>query len=115
VKKNILKHKSIDYQFILLMCCLAFMALSVTGGYAQSIPDGKYIMRYDDGVVKERGFYHNSQKHKVWLHYNPNGTIDLKEKWDNGVLKWQIFYSKGRIIKTIDENGVLKTRKGCGC
>jgi antitoxin component YwqK of YwqJK toxin-antitoxin module len=49
------------------------------------------------------------------LHYNPNGTIDLKEKWDNGVLKWQIFYSKGRIIKTIDENGVLKTRKGCGC
>ena len=113
--KNISKHKWVDSQLVLLVCCWLLLALSPSGAWAQSIPDGKYSTRYADGVVKERGFYLNGQKHKIWYYYNPTSSIERKEKWVEGKLKWQIFYNKGKIIKTIDENGVVKTRKGCGC
>ncbi|MES2780888.1 MAG: hypothetical protein V4651_13430 [Bacteroidota bacterium] len=115
VKKNISKYKWADSQFILAICCSLLLALSPVIARSQTLPDGKYSSNYEDGTVKERGFYHNGQKHKIWMYYNPNRSIDRKEKWEEGKLKWQIFYSKGKIIKTIDEKGVVKTRKGCGC
>lgn len=116
VKKNISKYKWADCQFVLVLCCWILLALCPVLARAQAIPDGKYISKYEDGVVKERGFYHHGEKHKIWMYYNPNSAIDRKEKWVEGKLKWQIFYnSRGRIIKTIDEKGMVKTRKACGC
>jgi antitoxin component YwqK of YwqJK toxin-antitoxin module len=116
VKKNISKYKWTEHQFVLSLCCWLLLAFCPVAAQAQAIPDGKYIARYADGVVKERGFYLNGQKHKTWQFYHANGAIDYKEKWVAGQLKWQIFYNNnGRIIKTIDEKGVVKTRKGCGC
>lgn len=116
VKKNISKYKWAGIQVILVLCCLLLLALSPVVVRGQAIADGKYIGKYEDGVVKERGFYLNGQKHKIWMYYNPNSAIDRKEKWAEGKLQWQIFYNnKGRIIKTVNEKGVVKTRKACGC
>lgn len=116
VKKNISKYKCIDSQLFWLLCCWVLLALAPVVARGQAIPEGKYIVKYADGVVKERGFYHNGQKHKIWMYYNANSAIDRKEKWVEGKLKWQIFYNnRGRVIKTIDEKGVVRTRKACGC
>ncbi|MES2558489.1 MAG: hypothetical protein V4590_02025 [Bacteroidota bacterium] len=116
VKKNISKYKWVEGQLVLVSLCCIWMALSPMTAAAQTIPDGKYLTRYEDGVVKERGYYLNGQKHKIWMYYNPNSSIDHKEKWNEGKLKWQLFYNnRGRVIKSIDEKGVVKTRKGCGC
>jgi antitoxin component YwqK of YwqJK toxin-antitoxin module len=84
--------------------------------FAQSPPDGKYKVLNTNGTVKEMGFYANGQKHKRWTYFNEKGTMERKEKWENGVLQWQIFYSaKGKITRTIDKNGKEKVRPACGC
>jgi antitoxin component YwqK of YwqJK toxin-antitoxin module len=115
VKKNILKHKSFDNQLVLLLLFGCLLLLSPIVAHAQGVQDGKYISHYANGSPKERGFYTRGVKDKTWYYYHENSVIDRKEKWKEGILKWQIFYNKGKIIKTIDEKGVVKTRKGCGC
>lgn len=115
VKKNILDR----YFSVFRLACIIFLLCSnanVANAQSQQPAEGKYITRYEDGTLKEKGFYKRSQKHKVWYYYRTNGTIDRKEKWVDGKLEWQIFYNnKGRIIKTIDKDGVIQTRPGCGC
>jgi len=116
VKKNILKPQAPVFQLVLISVLLLFLNVSETKGQQQPPAEGKYSARYESGTIREKGFYRNSRKHKTWYYYNPNGTLDHKEKWADGVLQWQIFYNeRGRIIKTIDKNGVVKTRPGCGC
>lgn len=115
VKKNFIKPEIAVFQYILIILFLLLLNISETKALLQPPAEGRYKEYYADGTAKERGFYLHSQKHKLWYYYNPNGTIDRKEKWKEGILQWQIFYSKGRIIKTIDKNGVIKTRPNCGC
>lgn len=115
MRKNILKHKLIDNQVILLLLFGWLLLFSPNVAHAQGVPDGKYISHYDNGNIKEKGFYSRGAKDKTWYYYHENSAIDRKEKWKEGTLKWQIFYNRGKIIKTIDEKGVVKTRKGCGC
>jgi hypothetical protein len=116
VKKNILIPKGPLFQLISIFVLSLFLNIGETKARQQPVAEGKYEARYENGSIKERGFYLKGQKHKTWYYYNPDGTLDHKEKWRNGALQWQIFYSsKGRVIKTIDKNGVVKTRPACGC
>lgn len=115
VKKNISGYKVFDRQVVLCGCLLWLLFSGLQSGFAQTVPDGKFSVSYENGVIKERGTYRNGQKDQLWMFYNPNGSLDRKEKWKNGRLKWQIFYSKGKIIKTINEKGEVKNRSRCGC
>jgi len=71
--------------------------------------------KYENKVVKESGKLQYGAKHGRWIYYNANGTVEHKEKWKNGTLLWQLFYEKGKIIRTIDKNGIETKRSKCGC
>jgi antitoxin component YwqK of YwqJK toxin-antitoxin module len=111
VKKNILIPRITLLQLVIITG-LFFVEVN----HAKAQQDGRYTAKYADSTVKERGTYLSSEKHGSWYYYHPNGTIERKERWSKGILRWQIFYNeRGRVIKTIDRNGVVKTRSGCGC
>ena len=78
--------------------------------------EGKYSVNYSSGRLKEKGFYKGGLKHKLWLYYTETGVLMRKEKWKNGVLIWSAFYnSKGKVIKTIDQNGKEFVPPPCNC
>ncbi len=78
--------------------------------------DGYYEQKHANGKIAERGYYKNGLKHRVWSIYNEYGLRIKTEKWKAGVLVWQVFYNaRGRAIKTIDKNGIVKELSGCGC
>lgn len=77
--------------------------------------DGIYKKKYLNGITKERGKYHQSKKQGIWYYYSENGVVLKKEKYDGGVLQWQLFFDKGRITQTIDKNGKVVKRPNCGC
>jgi hypothetical protein len=78
--------------------------------------DGKYTVKHPNGLLKERGFYKQGVKHKTWYYYSEAGLMERKEKWQKGVLVWQIFYSeKGKVTKTVDRNGKITVPPPCNC
>ena len=77
--------------------------------------NGIHRANYSDGAIKERGKYWHEQKQGVWYYYSENGVVKKKEKYKNGVLQWQLFFDKGKIIQTIDKNGKVVNRPNCGC
>ncbi len=96
--------------FSALLCCVS------VGLFAQQPRDGKFVLRYADSTVKERGYYTHGLKDKRWFYYLPNGAIEHKEKWEQGKLKWQLFYNHmGKVVKSIDENGVEHIPNKCNC
>jgi antitoxin component YwqK of YwqJK toxin-antitoxin module len=83
---------------------------------SQTPPNGKYLARYANGTLSQKGYYTNNQKDKRWYYYNEKGIIERKEKWAKGELQWTIFYSaKGKITRTIDKEGKETVRPACGC
>jgi antitoxin component YwqK of YwqJK toxin-antitoxin module len=83
---------------------------------AQSAPpDGPYIERHDNGKPKIKGHYKSGNKEGVWYELDPNGNMLKKEKFKHNVVQWQIFYEKGKVIRTIDKKGNVKERPKCGC
>jgi len=49
--------------------------------------DGLYIEYYENAMIKVKGRYRNGLKHGTWKYYKPDGSLDYKEKYIDGVLK----------------------------
>jgi hypothetical protein len=95
------------------------VVLLVTGIHATLIAqqvNGRYTAHYANGRLKEKGFYKQGAKHKTWYYYTESGLLDRKEKWQNGVVVWQIYYNeKGKVSKRVDRNGNITLPAPCNC
>lgn len=88
---------------------------------------GDYFKKYDNGIVKVRGFFRFGKRHGQWMYFYPNGL-----KWseayfesgkmngesnvyhENGKLYYSGFYSFDKPVGTwkfYDTSGVLATTK----
>lgn len=52
-----------------------------------TVPDGAFIEYYENGIIKTKGGYSRGLKHGTWKYYKPDGSLDHKEKYENGELK----------------------------
>jgi hypothetical protein len=86
--------------------------------------DGEFLSYYENGEIKEKGYYKNGEKNGVFFSYTKNGKIlneilyvdglsegESKEYYESGQLKEKISYEKGRKNSktTYYENGNIKT------
>ena len=98
--------------FFLTLNYLCFMGLSAT---PFNPPDnGRFKSVYENGKTKEEGYFRNGKKDKRWFYYDENGTVNLKERWKKGNLIWQVYYKKGKVVKTVDRFGKISIKPGCG-
>lgn len=110
-----MKYFRLIFSMYLLLICVNVLASQQI--VCQDLPqNGYYEKKYANGKVSEKGYYKNGLKHRTWDFYNEYGLRIKSEKWKAGVLMWQVFYNaRGRTIKIIDKNGVVKELSGCGC
>jgi len=105
--------RRINYKYLALIISLFVFALSTS---AQSAPpDGPYIEHHPNGKPKVKGHYKLGQKEGTWYELDENGNMLKKEKFKQNISQWQIFYEKGKVIRTIDKKGKIKERSKCGC
>jgi hypothetical protein len=75
-----------------------------------------FICHAQQPIVSEKGNTKNGLKNGVWYYYDAKHLLVKKEKWKNGLLKWQLFYNaKGKVTHSIDEQGNISKRPDCGC
>lgn len=95
---------------------LCLILLCITAAVAQTMPpDGKYRSVYPSGKTDETGRYLNGVKTGMWYKYTEKGTMLLKQKWNNGSLRWQVEYVNGRRARITDSKGNTKILPACGC
>lgn len=89
--------------------------------------EGKITRYYENGVVKETGYYLAGQKHGSWSAYNENGQLMSTAHfhngnkdgewlvWDNqGNLRYKLTYKNGEPVgewAMFDERGKVSDRK----
>jgi hypothetical protein len=117
----ILKHCTIytlpsksSYNTILLKLTLATLLL-FTAHMVQGQTKKLSKTYYSNGTLKEKGWTMEGNKIGVWYYYDSIGVLQKKEKWKNELQLWQLYYKRGKIIKTIDKNGKETKRPDCGC
>lgn len=114
IKQPMHKYFKLIFRRYAIVCCLLLPYSCVVWG--QTPPEnGKFLTFHKNGKVAEKGYYLQSQKHRVWYFYNEHGMVVKKERWKAGILIWQIFYEKGKVTKTIDKDGKVTERPPCGC
>jgi antitoxin component YwqK of YwqJK toxin-antitoxin module len=59
--------------------------LSFSGNFIEDNPDGKHVYYWDNGKIKDEGFYIMSKKEGDWILYNYDGTPFLIITYRNGV------------------------------
>ena len=52
--------------------------------YVDNVLDGTYVLRYNNGKIKEEGKYVKGLKEGEWKHYDEDGGIDKTETFKNG-------------------------------
>ena len=70
--------------------------------YTDNDGDGviEYVLRNDDGIVLETGFYYNKQKVKTWTSYYPDGKKQYVARFKNGVRHglWAMYDQSGKVV-----------------
>jgi antitoxin component YwqK of YwqJK toxin-antitoxin module len=61
--------------------------LKSEGNYIQGNPDGKFLIYYDTGKLKEEQFYVNGFKEKTWRKFDELGVISLTVAYENDIEK----------------------------
>ena len=59
--------------------------LSFTGSFVEDNPDGKHITYWDNGKIKDEGFYLMGKKDGDWIKYEYDGTPFLVITYRNGM------------------------------
>jgi len=59
--------------------------LSFSGSFVEDNPDGKHIYYWDNGKVKDEGFYLMGKKEGDWIKYEYDGTLFLVITYRNGM------------------------------
>ena len=110
-----------------LTAYLVLFMLMVNVSFAQQIEPTfekqndlvKATYYYENGTIKEVGFFKDDKLHKQWISYNKEGKIKVVAIYDNGVKngKWyivgedhvkEVTYKSNKIIKVeeVDESEV---------
>lgn len=70
----------------------------------------------ENGKTLQTGKRNHDGPHGLWKYYNTDGRLTMKEKYRKGIMIWRVEYSeRGKIIRTTDRKGNIKTRPDCGC
>ncbi|MBC7382954.1 MAG: hypothetical protein H7296_08155 [Bacteroidia bacterium] len=71
---------------------------------------------FANGKLKENGRQLGINKTGIWNYYSAKGSLERKERWLNGIMRWAILYNeKQQKIKIISSDGTEKLYKGCNC
>jgi hypothetical protein len=57
----------------------------ITKKVSDSIFNGDYIERYDNGVIFKRGYIQGGQAQGTWLSFHPNGKLYSQGEYKNGI------------------------------
>lgn len=103
--------------FGLKILVLAFaLSLPITGISQQNKGKESIKNYHANGKLKEKGSLKSGQKTGIWVYYHPEGWMEKKEKYKEGLLLWAIYYNeKHQITKSIDKSGNEVPYKGCNC
>lgn len=83
---------------------------------AKSPNKEKHQSYYENGVLKEKGWYKEGKKHGIWWNFYDTGVRKTKEKYKKGVRIYLFEYDeKGLIFKITNKKGEFKEIDNCGC
>lgn len=57
---------------------------------------------YDNGQVKQEGFYKDGKLHGKWLAYNENGTKQAMGEYNNGTKTGKWFFWNDSVLSEVD-------------
>lgn len=65
---------------------------------------------YEDGKVRETGFFKNKKLHGAWLRYDEDGNIMTKAKYDSGKRTGVWLFWEGDILRevTYDKHAIVE-------
>jgi antitoxin component YwqK of YwqJK toxin-antitoxin module len=59
---------------------------------------------YDNGAVRQSGFYKDGRLHGSWVAYNQDGTKQSMGEYANGVKTGKWFFWTGSVLNEVDYN-----------
>lgn len=80
---------------------IAFSAQAQQKDKYERVGDKVKVTRfYDDGTVKETGFYKGNAADGVWKEYNQDGTVKTEANYVNGKKdgKWLVYSADGEFL-----------------
>ena len=57
---------------------------------------GPYSFYYENGDIRKKGNFKDGEKDGVWVSYNKNGQLRLREEYKNNILRRKTFYKDGK-------------------
>jgi len=60
---------------------------------------------YDNGQVKQEGYYKDGKLHGKWVAYNENGTKQSVGEYNNGAKSGKWFFWTGAVLNEVDYAG----------
>ncbi|MBS1647089.1 MAG: hypothetical protein JST67_07100 [Bacteroidetes bacterium] len=59
---------------------------------------GEFFQKYENGVVKVKGYFRFGKRHGQWYYFYPNGLMWSEAFYDNGKMNGQskVFYENGK-------------------
>jgi hypothetical protein len=77
---------------------------------------GDFVVKYETGITRFRGFFRFGKKHGLWTAFFPTGEVQSETEYDNGIKNGRItvYYQNGKIMyegrfKNDQRDGVWKT------
>lgn len=71
---------------------------------------------YENGVLREKGWFKEGQKHGIWWSFYETGVRKTKEKFKKGQRIYLFEYNeKGLIFRITNKTGISKDMNSCGC
>ena len=55
------------------------------GAFHNDKPDDEWSYYHNNGLLQNRGFYVNGEKHGIWSHWDDKGYFLYDKKYENGV------------------------------
>ncbi len=84
---------------------IATLVLCFTNANPQELPpDGKFIMKHNNGATYLTGEVKNNKKHGTWEFFYDTGQLQAREKYNEGrpIGVWKTFSSNGRLLEKND-------------
>jgi len=70
--------------------------------YTDNDGDGviEYVLKNNEGIVLETGFYYNRKKVKTWTAYYPDGKKQIVARFKNGARHglWSMYDQNGNVV-----------------
>jgi antitoxin component YwqK of YwqJK toxin-antitoxin module len=77
--------------------------------------DGEYINYFDNGIVKDSGYYKNGLRNGKWIHRDSVGSVWLQGAYQNGhrIKEWKVYDRNNKLIELLfyNHSGQLSWQK----